>query len=403
MKKLTLLITVLFMVFTISYGQDLQIHGFISQGAIYSTEYNYIASNSKDFSFDFQEIGINFQTDVSDRLHLGMQLLARDVGVYGEGRVTIDWAYGDYYVNDAFQIAIGRVKNRLGFYTTIQDFDFLRTWAVLPSSIYDMGLRTVNSTVDGMQIHGNLGLNQAGDIDYAVTFGSMKLGKISDIGAYVGQLTNYPIQSGNLKYNFALNLIYNTPISGLRLNGTYSRIEDFIWDPINLSLDLSNLGLPVYDYTYQLANDIDWFYTGAQYTFNKFEITGEYNYGVRHMTYTIDGIPDPVLTSVGRVAVEKNDDKYHGAYLGLSYRAHEKLSLGGYYQYSIKNLDESKDDPSNKGHDMALSLAYYPNYNFVIKLEGHFVDGTAPLSVTLNDSFDADTWMYGVVKVSYNF
>jgi hypothetical protein len=121
------------------------------------------------------------------------------------------------------------------------------------------------------------------------------------------------------------------------------------------------------------------------------------------MTYTIDGIPDPVLTSVGRVAVEKNDDKYHGAYLGLSYRAHEKLSLGGYYQYSIKNLDESKDDPSNKGHDMALSLAYYPNYNFVIKLEGHFVDGTAPLSVTLNDSFDADTWMYGVVKVSYNF
>ncbi len=403
-KMLLPLILWVMIAFNMGLAQDIQIHGFISQGAIYSTEYNYISENSQDFSMDLQEMGINFQTDVSDRLHIGMQLLARDVGVYGEGRVAIDWAYGDYYLSDEFKIAFGRVKNRLGFYTTIQDFDFLRTWAVLPSSIYDMGLRTVNSTVDGLQLHGNIDSKIGGDLDYAITYGTMKLGKNSDIGAYVGQLTRYPIESATLKYNLSLNLVYNTPINGLRINGTYNRAEDFEWDPITLTADLSEMGMPVYNYTYQITSDIDWFYAGAQYIYNRLELTAEYNYGTRYITETIAGLPDQILQAIGRTATNEYETNYHGGYLGIAYRINQNFSVGGYYQQYIKDLDMDKDLTENKGHDTAFSLAYYAGYNMVIKAEGHYVEGTAPLSVALNDDLTKkDSWMYGVVKVSYNF
>ena len=401
--KILLLLTLSTFLFSFVFAQDIQIHGFISQGAIYSTEYNYIASNSKDFSFDLQEIGINFQTDVSDRLHLGMQLLSRDVGVYGEGRVTIDWAYGDYYISDAVQVAFGRVKNKIGFYTPIQDFDFLRTWAVLPSSIYDMGLRTINSTVDGMQLHGNIDTDLAGNLDYSLTFGGMKLGRNSDIAPYVGQLTTEPIQVATLKYDICANVVYNTPIDGLRINLSAYHLEDFNFDPINKELDLTAMGMGVLPFSYEIGADINSYYFGAQYTLNKLEITTEYNRGKRDYKEVLTGLPDAVLQAVGQVAVNEYSTEYHGGYLGLAYRLNQQLSIGGYYQMALKNIDNDSDDPANKGNDMALSVAFYSGYNMVIKLEGHYVDGYAPLSLTLNDSFDADTWMYAVAKVSYNF
>jgi len=403
MKKLNFTLLTLMLIIGVTFAQDVQIHGFISQGAIYSTEYDYITKGSQDFSLDLQEIGINFQTDVSDNLHLGMQLLSRDVGVFGEGRVTIDWAYGDYYINDALQIAVGRVKNRLGFYTTIQDFDFLRTWAVLPSAIYDMGLRTINSTVDGIQLHGNIDTEMAGNIDYALTYGTMKLGPNSDIAAYVGQLTTEPVLSAKTKFNLTANIVYNSPIDGLRFNGTYGRIQDFTFDPIRQSLDLTAMGMGVLNFGYIIESDIDWFYFGTQYTMNKLEITAEYNMGTRHMTESFEGLPDAVLQAVGMQKITEYDTDYFGGYLGVSYRVNDSFSLGGYYQIYTKNKDLDDDDPMKNGNDAALSLAFYPGYNMVVKLEGHFVDGQAPLSMSLNDTFDEETWMYGVAKVSYNF
>ncbi|MGB5159306.1 hypothetical protein [Desulfobacterium sp. N47] len=68
------------------------IHGFISQGFLTSGEYNYLAHNSKTGSFEYNEMGINFSKQVTDKLRIGAQIFSRDLGDVGNNKVTIDWA-----------------------------------------------------------------------------------------------------------------------------------------------------------------------------------------------------------------------------------------------------------------------------------------------------------------------
>ena len=54
-------------------------HGFVSQGFIKTTANNYLAE-SKRGSFEFTEVGINFTSQLNERLLLGVQLFARQLG-----------------------------------------------------------------------------------------------------------------------------------------------------------------------------------------------------------------------------------------------------------------------------------------------------------------------------------
>ncbi len=76
--------------------EAITIHGFISQGYIQTNRNNFLAGNTEDGSFEFSEFGINFATDLSDRLHIGLQLFGRDLGNVGNNDITLDWAYADY-------------------------------------------------------------------------------------------------------------------------------------------------------------------------------------------------------------------------------------------------------------------------------------------------------------------
>jgi len=64
---------------------DVEIHGFVSQGYISTTENNFI-EDSKDGSLEFNELGINFGKRLTSKLHIGMQLFARDFGEIGNNK-----------------------------------------------------------------------------------------------------------------------------------------------------------------------------------------------------------------------------------------------------------------------------------------------------------------------------
>src|SRR4051794_11709458 len=72
-----------------------EVHGFVSQGFIESTANNYLA-NSKDGSFQFSEVGINFTKTLTDRMRMGIQLFTHDLGPLGNYRTRFDWFYLDY-------------------------------------------------------------------------------------------------------------------------------------------------------------------------------------------------------------------------------------------------------------------------------------------------------------------
>src|SRR5687768_2805422 len=59
----------------------IQIHGFVSEGAFVSTANDYIGVSSRG-SVKLLEVGINFSTEVADRLRAGVQVFARELGKF---------------------------------------------------------------------------------------------------------------------------------------------------------------------------------------------------------------------------------------------------------------------------------------------------------------------------------
>jgi len=79
--------------------EDIQIHGFASQGYLVSSG-NEIIDDSKDGTWEFNEIGLNLAMPIMDKLRYGMQFFSRDLGNLDNNKITIDWAYLDYSWQD---------------------------------------------------------------------------------------------------------------------------------------------------------------------------------------------------------------------------------------------------------------------------------------------------------------
>jgi len=60
------------------FSLPVDVHAFVSQGYMITTESNYIA-HSRRGTFEFTEVGINFTKNISDDLRVGMQLFSRDL------------------------------------------------------------------------------------------------------------------------------------------------------------------------------------------------------------------------------------------------------------------------------------------------------------------------------------
>src|SRR3569623_641000 len=78
-------------------ADDVEIHGFASQGYIKSSNGNqYPVSDSADGSFNFNDFGINFAKKLAPYLRVCFELFAQNRGYLGKDVVSVDCAYGDY-------------------------------------------------------------------------------------------------------------------------------------------------------------------------------------------------------------------------------------------------------------------------------------------------------------------
>jgi hypothetical protein len=71
-------------------------------------------------------------------------------------------------------------------------------------------------------------------------------------------------------------------------------------------------------------------------------------------------------------------------YAMVSYRLAPWVAPGAYYSALYPNVDK-RHGRENYQHDIAVSMRFDINANWLIKLEGHFMEGTAALSSALND------------------
>ena len=127
---------------------EIDIHGFLSQGYLKS-DHNNLFAETEEGTFQFNEMGISFSTEVIEHLNIGMQFFAMDLGNFGNDRITIDWAFGDYRWRDYLGIRVGKIKIPHGLYNEYRDVDSVTSLILYPVGAYNESWREVTSAAFG--------------------------------------------------------------------------------------------------------------------------------------------------------------------------------------------------------------------------------------------------------------
>src|SRR5205085_6043474 len=132
-------------------------HGFVSQGFLASTKYNYLG-DSMNGSFRFTEAGLNASINPFPRTHIAAQGFLFDVGDVGRYEPVLDYASIEYTFNDYLGLRGGRIRRPQGIYNTVVDVDLARTSSLLPQGLYDARWRDFYASLDGGEFFGSLPL-----------------------------------------------------------------------------------------------------------------------------------------------------------------------------------------------------------------------------------------------------
>ena len=114
MKRLLMGVFVAALGVTTAMGQSLedlniQIHGYVTQGFVYTTQNNWNSMATSNGSPGWTEGVFNVTAQPAPKLRVGAQMRYFLMGNFGNA-ITLDWASGDYKVNEKFGLRFGKVK-----------------------------------------------------------------------------------------------------------------------------------------------------------------------------------------------------------------------------------------------------------------------------------------------------
>ncbi len=333
------------------------VHAFVSQGFIKSTSHDYLVADSTSGSLEFSETGINFTSQLTDRLSVGLQLFAYDLGSTGNFDVRADWFYLDYHLRDWFGIRAGRVKLVFGLYNDISDIDAARTPVLLPESIYPQSNRYFLLGVTGGEVYGFVNLNGAGALDYHVVGGAIPVELPSQIGA--------PLQASdlNVPYLVAGRLMWETPLEGLRVGvtGAVLKVNETVVFPTMPTMTPLNV------------KDLDYAGVGSiEYVGHDLLLAAEV--GSARSTVSYD---QPTTFPQGRTVSL-------GGYGMAAYRVTRWLQPAVYYSVDYPNRNITSGF-QNFQDDLSGTLRFDINSFWIVKAEGHFMHGTAAVGGATSD------------------
>lgn len=413
---------------------DVSIHGFVSQGYLQSDRYNYLAQTD-DGSFEFNELGLNFTTQLTDDLRVGAQLFAQDLGDTGNDEITLDWAYGDYRFHNMLGLRAGKVKIAHGLYNETRDIDAVRTFIFLPRAIYDPATRDTFAGMKGVNVYGEL---PAG-FSYHATVGVVPAVKGGAINEGLSEFAKFEAQD-TVKNGIQAMLMANgvpasvaagiaadytskttfeseildthtkntrnlalrwapTFVDGLRLSYTYFASEVEIDLNLNIQPPTGYPNIPDQDADSQTLT-IDMDEVGAnvfslEYMRGNLMLAGEYN------MIKVD------------LADADTVDLLGWSVMG-SYRFTDWLELGAYYSDYNTNTDD-RDGEQNEARglpaaerylkDACLAARFDINEYWIFKLEGHAMRGLDEVDWRSSDPAGPPRidWFLFAGKITYNF
>ena len=375
---------------------DLQIHGFISQAYLVTSDNDVFGNSDKGGSFGLTEAGLNASLRPLPKLQLSAQVLSRRAGEGNTGMPRLDYAVLDYrlYSHEAnqFGIRIGRIKNPFGFYNETRDVAFTRPSIMLPQSIYFDRSRNVGLSSDSVQLYGDTAIFNLGTLStqFGVTLPivSNKEWESSLLGG---------IQPGHMEREISYigRGIFETNDKRLRLG------VSGIW--LNTAYDPRGARDPLGAGSLEFTP----VFFSAQYNTERWTLTSEY--AIRPFQFS-DSFKAPGLKGLHFVG-----ESY---YFQGEYRFTPKLE--GILRYDALFTDRSDRsgsdwaalNPARQGlehsrfaRDITVGIRWNVTPEFMLRAEYHHVNGTGWLS-RLDNPSPRDTvkhWDLFAIQASYRF
>jgi hypothetical protein len=348
---------------------ELQVHGFASQGFLYTTDNNYLAT-TEDGSFEFAEAGINITRTLGEQLRMGVQLFARDLGPIGDYSAKLDWFYIDYRWRDWLGLRAGRLKLPLGLYNDSSDIDAAQTTALLPQSIYPARNRDFLLAQTGVEVYGYRDFGARGALEYRAYTGTIFLD--------VDESSNPSVKvlALDIPYVVGGRLIWETPLEGLRVGASAQ----------DLRLESRFLAPGPIDYNIDALLAV----ASAEYTADRFLFATEY------ARWFVDA------TSSDQMIAPNSSTTSERAYALAAFRARPWIQPAAYYSLYFPNV-EKRSGKEGHQYDAAATLRFDITPHWIFKVEGHYLRGTADVQAALNPTGESNRWMMLVAKTTAYF
>lgn len=373
---------------------ELQVHGFVSQGYIKTTKHNYLGPTARaQGSFEFSEVGINFTQPLGDKLRVGLQVFAHDLGPLGNYAPQLDWYQLDYRAFDWLGFRAGKTKLPWGLYNEANDVDAGRVPILLPQSVYPVSSRESLFAQTGGELYGDVPLGAAGSVEYRAYAGTIFVNTAD---------ASEQLRGFEVPYEVGGRLMWQAPLEGLQL-GASAQVMRFEFDFTPTPEQLA---------AYQMAGQLPADYSGVitagvplkmwvaslEYQWHGLLLAAEY--GRQYIEYETN-----LLLPQTKV-VNQN------GYVMASYQLTSWFTPGVYYSGSFPNFRAKRpagsdpNPPSSRQHDVAFTMRYDITPHWLLKLEGHYMHGTAALSPALNgnqprDGLDEDWGVFLLKTTGY--
>ena len=272
----------------------------------------------------------------------------------------------------------GRLKIPYGLHNEVQDVDSARVPVLLPPSVYPLQTREILFAQTGAELYGFARLGSFGALDYRLFGGTIFL----DADSLTPPAAPFELDF-HVPYVVSGRLLWETPLVGLRVGGSLQAVR----------LD-TTVFIPGMD-DVVIENESLLWVGSVEYGFRDVVVTLEYSRWKAKQRSDNDMISPPL------------DEQSERGYVMATYRLMPWLQPGAYYALLFPNID-NREGRENQQHDAALTLRFDINPHWLVKLEGHYMVGTAglvnPLRINPVDISMADKhWAALFVKTTAYF
>ncbi len=399
-----------------AFFEDLYVSGFVSQGYYKTSEYDYGIDNSQDGTAEFNEAALSVYSQPTEKLHIGVQLLSRDMGDIGNNSVRLDWAYGDYRWRDWLGVRAGKVKLQMGLYSIGWDVDMLRTPIFLPGSVYSESWRDFTLAHEGISFYGNSGAGSWGDLDYEVFAGALNVPDVSNsywkkaFSSDIQFELEYvnPIFADSLRYEFiraeelSINfpwimggaLVWNTPLNGLRFASM---------------VNVGEYDMTFHSLIYQDTIDPD---TGELQDRSMIDLRAAWKDRYYMNVFSMEYAWKQFIASAELLNFKDTGGVSQGWYAMLTWEPASLYSFSTYVSEHVQDIDDREGkryvelglpDYAGWQREVALSGRLNLTQNWLIKAEVHGYDGVG--QVLYRDIGDETNryWTMFALKTTFHF